>query len=150
MKFEAACNNTESCAFHPPQGMEDAGPYLHLLRAWEPCPTCGSMDITPYREVPDDVVLAAGKVVMTSGVANLVEADIEAVQYTMGLLRRHVRGDWGEVDPSDKKVNDVALKYVDGLPNGRVVSVYTVKDQQVFIITEQGRQSTTILLAEEY
>src|SRR5688572_14589992 len=61
-------------------------------------------------------------------------------------LRRHARGDWGELDADDRRANDISL--ADGT---RLLSAYTSKDGKRFwIITEADRSSTTALLPEEY
>ena len=61
------------------------------------------------------------------------------------LLARHLKGDWGDVDPSDKAANDKAIH--DGT---RIFSAYQFAAGKVWIITEADRSSTTILLPEEY
>ena len=61
-------------------------------------------------------------------------------------MRRHANGDWGDLDPEDRKANDLSLK--DG---SRLLSAYHAKDGTKFwIITEAGRSMTTVLLPEEY
>ena len=61
-------------------------------------------------------------------------------------LRRHIRGDWGELDAHDVKANESAL--MDG---GRLLSAYVSSSGTKFwIITEADRSSTTVLLPEEY
>jgi hypothetical protein len=61
-------------------------------------------------------------------------------------LRRHVSGDWGNVDPEDAAENEIAL--VEGL---RILSAYTSSSNQIFwIITEADRSCTTVLLPEDY
>jgi hypothetical protein len=62
------------------------------------------------------------------------------------FLRRHWRGDWGEVDAHDRQENDLSL--AEGY---RLLSVYTLKDgTRIWVITEADRSATTILLPEEY
>lgn len=62
------------------------------------------------------------------------------------FLNRHVLGDWGEVSPEDKELNDQALK--DG---SRLLSAYrTSEGEKLWIITESDRSATTILKPEEY
>jgi hypothetical protein len=74
-----------------------------------------------------------------------------ALQYltnedTMSALRRHVVGDWGEVDSEDKAANDRAL-----IEGTRLLSVYsTAAGVKFWIITEADRSATTILLPEDY
>ncbi len=61
-------------------------------------------------------------------------------------IRRHLHGDWGDVDKSDGRVNEDALKY-----GGRLLSVYHTPDGVKFwIITEADYSATTVLLPEDY
>jgi hypothetical protein len=61
-------------------------------------------------------------------------------------LKRHNRGDWGDVCWADWQANDDALT-----DNSRLFSVYHAKDGTKFwIITEADRSSTRILLPSEY
>lgn len=62
------------------------------------------------------------------------------------LLSRHLLGDWGEVDASDKAANDAAVR--DGF--ARIVSVYGEGDRTLYVITEADRSATTILRPEDY
>jgi hypothetical protein len=61
-------------------------------------------------------------------------------------LRRHARGDWGELPPEDWQANELAL--VEG---SRLFSTY--RDERgiwFWIITEADRSATTVLLPEDY
>lgn len=61
-------------------------------------------------------------------------------------FRRHVQGDWGDVDEHDAEQNEWAL-----LNDARIMSVYkTVTGASFWVITEADRSSTTILLPEDY
>ncbi len=65
-------------------------------------------------------------------------------------MRRHLSGDWGDLDPEDTQTNEDAL-----LDGSRLFSAYHVQGVKIWIITEakddQGRRSaTTILRPEEY
>ncbi|MBM4319950.1 MAG: hypothetical protein FJ125_08300 [Deltaproteobacteria bacterium] len=60
-------------------------------------------------------------------------------------LNRHGLGDWGEVDDEDKATNDAAM-----VSGGRLLSAYTVRGVQVWVITEADRRTTTLLLPDEY
>jgi len=61
------------------------------------------------------------------------------------LLRRHLVGDWGDLDDIDKALNQSALATGD-----RVLSAYDVGDHRFYVITEAGRSCTTILQPQEY
>ena len=81
-----------------------------------------------------------GQVVQTPGVSHTIHP-ISVVS----SLSRHKRGDWGDVDDHDKKVNDEALEAGD-----RLLSSYKCGDTVFWIITEADRSVTTLLLPEEY
>jgi len=62
------------------------------------------------------------------------------------LFKRHQCGDWGEVCDEDAQANQEALR-----TGSRLMSVYRVHDtQNVWVITEADRSSTTLLLPSEY
>ena len=68
------------------------------------------------------------------------------------LLHRHLRGDWGDLDAEDRRLNDRAV--TDG---SRIFSSYRVGSagERVWIITEAAddfgvRHVTTALLPEDY
>ena len=61
------------------------------------------------------------------------------------LLSRHALGDWGELDPHDRRENRRSIR------NGwRVLSSYPIGQDRVWVITEADRSITTILLPDEY
>ncbi len=74
------------------------------------------------------------------------EAGVGAwLEFTHELLRRHLSGDWGELDAHDRRENARSLKH-----GFRVLSSYRVGGQKVWIITEADRSSTCLLLPSEY
>jgi hypothetical protein len=84
-----------------------------------------------------------GKLVATPGAA---EAFTRNNQEPSEFLRRHWRGDWGNLDQEDIAENELSLTV--GL---RLLSAYTLKDgTHIWIITEADRSATTILLPSEY
>lgn len=84
-----------------------------------------------------------GIIVATPGA---LRALTEAQQTVDPFLRKHIRGDWGEVCEEDKASNDTALRHGD-----RLLSAYRLRDGvKIWIITEADRSSTTLLLPEEY
>lgn len=84
-----------------------------------------------------------GQTVATPGaIALLAQHGISAFD----LLHRHAHGDWGDLPPDDLSANSAALK------NGnRLLSAYRVgATGEVWLITEQNRSVTTILLPSDY
>jgi len=82
-----------------------------------------------------------GRIVSTPGaLARLTQDDI------LHGIQRHQSGDWGDLDDEDRQANDQAL--VNGT---RILSVYCAANGTKFwIITEADRQTTTILLPDDY
>ena len=61
-------------------------------------------------------------------------------------MHRHHCGDWGDLCDEDKQSNEEALE--DGF---RILSCYQVGGgNRIYIITEAGRQSTCVMLPDEY
>ena len=65
-----------------------------------------------------------------------------AAEEPVAFLLRHRRGDWGELDPFDRKQNELALRH-----GGRLLSAYRTR---LGAITEAYRSATTLLLPQEY
>lgn len=84
-----------------------------------------------------------GQIVITPGALALL-AENEDVN-PGDLLRRHLTGDWGDMDEEDQATNDVAV-----VLGNRILSSYPVGDGKVWIITEWDRSVTTLLLPEDY
>ncbi len=85
-----------------------------------------------------------GQLAATAGVDALVkQGRLDPTSY----LRRHVSGDWGDVDEAERQQNDAALASGDS----RLFSVYRIApDLNLWIITEWDRSVTTMLLPGEY
>jgi hypothetical protein len=60
-------------------------------------------------------------------------------------VRRHARGDWGELGPQDAAENGRALG-----SGGRLFSAYGAGDGRFWVITEADRSATTVLLPQDY
>lgn len=85
-----------------------------------------------------------GQVVMTCGVDELVQqGQINPASY----LRRHLGGDWGDLDDSDRRQNDAALKSGE---DRLFSSCQVTPGLTLWIITEWDRSVTTLLLPSEY
>ena len=85
-----------------------------------------------------------GEGVVTAGLAELIQQGrLNPNEY----LRRHLSGDWGDLDESDRRQNDSALEFGED----RLFSSYQVApDLKLWIITELDRSVTTLLLPDEY
>jgi len=82
-----------------------------------------------------------GQLYVTPGaLAQISEPEI------FSAIRRHLCGDWGDLEDFDKEQNELALK--EGM---RLLSAYHSQGGEKFwIITEWDRSSTTVLLPSEY
>ena len=70
----------------------------------------------------------------------------ESPKVTLGVLSRHLRGDWGDLCQEDKAENELSLKH-----GFRLLSSYPITDNDtIWIITEADRSVTTLLLPSEY
>lgn len=64
----------------------------------------------------------------------------------MKLLRRHVTGDWGDVSSEDAAANTKAID-----SSCRILSSYRISEQvRIWVITEACRETTTLLLPDDY
>jgi hypothetical protein len=88
-----------------------------------------------------EVKVPLGRLVATpNAVETLQPEDIQAA------LRRHVTGDWGDLDEHDKLANEEAL-----LRGDRLFSAYhSETGVKFYVITEWDRSVTTVLLPEDY
>ncbi len=84
------------------------------------------------------ILFSPGEIFATQGVVNL---GINLIPY----LFRHLTGDWGELDEFDREQNNLAVG--DG---SRILSAYQTPAGKLWIITEMGRDATTLLLPDEY
>ena len=98
-------------------------------------------DGVPRDSLVREVRFPLGRLLMTPG----VEFEVPPSELAQAL-RRHARGDWGDLDREDKDANDLSVK--DG---SRLLSAYHTKAGVKFwIITEADRSATTALLPSEY
>lgn len=87
-----------------------------------------------------------GQIFMTKGVCELVSKDENFAKFVISCLKRHHKGDWGELCEEDKKENDFSVdKYL------RILSAYKYNGKtEIWIITEADRSATTVLFPDEY
>lgn len=84
-----------------------------------------------------------GQLVATPGAWEALNKTMES---PMDFVKRHVTGDWGDLDEHDHKCNVEALEH-----GHRLLSVYhTRAADKMYIITEADRSVTTLLLPDEY
>ena len=83
-----------------------------------------------------------GRCVLTRGAVELID---DAGMHPDDLLARHAGLDPGTLPAEDIATNTRALK-----TGGRIFSAYRIGGDDVWVITEADRASTTILLPEEY
>ena len=85
-----------------------------------------------------------GRVVATPGALRALE---KAEQLPAEFLDRHVSGDWGNVPEADKQENEFSIEH-----GFRIfLSAYTTSaGEQIWILTEADRSTTTIMLPSEY
>ena len=87
-----------------------------------------------------------GSMVWTRGVNDRIADDEEFAKFVLRSIRRHTRGDWGELPPEDVEENELSLK--EGF---RLLSAYRHEDgTKIWIITEADRSVTTVLFPDEY
>lgn len=87
-------------------------------------------------------VFDLGQVVITRAAIEFCEDNaVDAVD----LVRRHARGDWGQLTAEDVEANVTAVRH--GL---RVFSSYPFPAGKVWVITEADRSSTCVLLPDDY
>jgi hypothetical protein len=84
---------------------------------------------------------SVGEIHVTPGAAaKLLPQDID------DALRRHGRGDRGEVGADGKQDNDARVEQ-----GGTIASIYTSSTGvQFYVLTEADRSVTTVLLPQEY
>ena len=64
----------------------------------------------------------------------------------LAAIRRHVHGDWSNVEAEDRQANDDALRCDD-----RLLSSYeSARQIEFWLLTEWDRTVTTILLPSDY
>jgi hypothetical protein len=93
-------------------------------------------------DTPAQIKFRPGNISITHGAAFVIGEEFHEL---VELLRRHLAGDWGEVDKDDAKANEAALTHGE-----RILSSYTVRGEKLWVITERDRSATTVLTPGEY
>lgn len=99
----------------------------------------------------DKALFRTGQMSVTRGVLELCRQDARFAAFVSQSFRRHLSGDWGDLDDEDKRANDRALQ-----AGERLFSAFN-DDRfpkhgvaNIWIITEADRSATTILFPDEY
>jgi hypothetical protein len=88
-------------------------------------------------------IFPLGQVVITANAYNFCKE--HKISFTK-RLRRHAKGDWGDLDNDDRLMNVVALQQ-----GRRIFSSYEMPGgEKLWLITESDRSVTTILMATDY
>lgn len=98
-------------------------------------------------------MFSLGQLVTTSTVRYEMNKNLVFAAYIAAYVKRHAKGDWGDLCDSDKQLNDdsVAYKRKEGNLGERLLSAYTHPDHdKIYIITEWDESVTTVLFADEY
>ena len=87
-----------------------------------------------------------GQLVATRGVYALAGENPKFAEFMRRSLNRHAKGDWGDLEETDKQENELSLKQ-----GFRILSAYEAESlPKIWIVTEADRSSTTILFPGEY
>ena len=92
---------------------------------------------------------ALGTLIMTCGVAEILESDTTFEKFITQCVKRYCECDWGDLVKEDIDQNDNALKN----GNARIFASYKYNpddDLSIWVITESDRSVTTILFPHEY
>jgi len=86
-----------------------------------------------------------GIILVTAGVDAVMRRDKSFADFVYDSLRRHAKGDWGDLSEADIEENELSLK--EGF---RLLSAYKNEKDEIWIVTEADRSSTTVLFPIEY
>lgn len=84
--------------------------------------------------------LTLGKITVTTAISEILNA-----AQIYHLIEQQLSYDWGNTCQSDWLLNDNAIK-----EHGRVVSLHSIDNEDIFVITEADRSTTTIMFTYEY
>lgn len=90
------------------------------------------------------MTIKLGRTVITAGVDALIQSGELHEAKVLELFRKQENCNWGE--SLDKELNDEGAR----TGEDRCTGVHTINGITLWIITEQDRSTTTILLPEDY
>lgn len=105
--------------------------------------------VTSSSGSPPRMIFSPGEVVMTSGFVNCFGSKDIAETTAIGLVGRHLSGEFGIICEDDVAANKRDIKR-----GGQILSKYEVgithdKTVMVYVITGPGHAQTTLLLPSE-
>lgn len=86
-----------------------------------------------------------GNLYSTRNVDSLVQENKQFRDEINAALNKFINNDWGDTCDEDVEMNNEALD-----SGERILAVYKTCEGSVWIISEYGRSSTTILFPSEY
>ena len=93
--------------------------------------------------VQNHFLFPLGRIVATPGALDALQ---QAGHTAQEFLARHSAGDWGELSAEDRKENTFAVTR-----SLRLLAAYRLSTSvRIWLITEADRNSTCVLLPEEY
>ena len=91
---------------------------------------------------------ALGRIVSTKNAMKMLN---DKMISPLSFLQRHQSGDWGNICEEDKEQNNLAIEHEGNVEKQkRVMSVYRIGTQTIWIITENNRSVTTLLRPCDY
>lgn len=87
-----------------------------------------------------------GQTVVTRRINERIANDFEFAKFITNSFAKYLQCDWGELCEEDKALNDSAVKN----NNDRILAKYSYNNEDIYIITEWDRSTTTILFTDEY
>ena len=88
-----------------------------------------------------------GEVYITAHLNEVMKQDQNKTAEVYNAFDRYIVGDWGDLGPEDKQLNDDAIKEPG---SDRILAAYKLSFGKIYIITEWDRSYTTLMFAEDY
>lgn len=99
--------------------------------------------------------VSTGQIIFTDYIYPLFSEKRNFYEFISKCIKRHLAGDWGDLEEEDKESNNLALEENErllsayNLPDELIKDIYT-NDTKIWIITEWDRSYTTVLFPSEY
>lgn len=88
-----------------------------------------------------------GETLITAHLNEVISKDQNKQGELLQAFDRYILGDWGDLGPEDKQLNDDAVKEPG---SDRILAAYKLSFGKIYIITEWDRSYTTLMFAEDY